>query len=270
MPKLKRFGIIIASILILLSIMLYSFQEKLIFLPTKLTQDHVYTFNADFDEIFLDTTDGARLNALHFYTDNPKGLILYFHGNAGDLSRWGEIVLPFVDLDYDVLVMDYRNYGKSTGKLSEQALYQDAQLFYTYAKEKYPEEQLIIYGRSLGTGIASQLTSQNRPQKLILETPFYSLSEIAQERFPFLPVSYLLRYKIPSYQFLQRVNCPVRIFHGTNDNVVPYASGKKLYDSISNDDKKIYTIPNGNHNNLSDFEIYWNGIQKELDPASIK
>lgn len=264
MPKLKRFGILVASILILLSIMLYSFQEKLIFLPTKLSENHLYEFNANFNEIFLDAKDGARLNALHFYSENPKGLILYFHGNAGDLSRWGEIVLPFVDLGYDVLVMDYRNYGKSTGKLSEQALYQDAQLFYTYAKEKYEENNIIVYGRSLGTGIASQLTSKNRPQKLILETPFYSLSEIAQERFPFLPVSYLLRYKIPSYQFLKKVDCPIRIFHGTNDRVVPYKSGKKLFDSIQNEDKKIYTIPNGNHNNLIDFKEYRNAVEMEL------
>jgi hypothetical protein len=270
MQKLKRFGIFTVVILMLLTVMLYSFQEKLIFLPTKLAEDHVYTFNADFDEIFLDTTDGARLNALHFYTDNPKGLILYFHGNAGDLSRWGEIVLPFVDLGYEVLVMDYRNYGKSTGELSEDALYQDAQLFYAYAMEKYPEEQLLIYGRSLGTGIASQLSSKNQPQKLILETPFYSLLDVAQERFPFLPVSYLLRYRIPSHEFLKKVDCPIRIFHGTTDNVVPYASGEKLYDSISNGNKKMYTIPNGNHNNLSDFEIYWNGIKMELDPTLIK
>ncbi|WP_231562647.1 alpha/beta hydrolase [Muricauda sp. MAR_2010_75] len=233
-------------------------------MPTKLPEDHVYTFNAEFEELFLSAPDGARLNALKFYAENPKGLILYFHGNAGDLSRWGRIVVPFTDLGYDVLIMDYRTYGKSTGKLSEKALYADAQLFYDRALEKYAAQDIIIYGRSLGASIATHLASNNNPKKLILETPFYSLQETAQERFPFLPTKQLLKYKMPSFKFIQKVSRPIRIFHGTKDNVVSYESGKKLFESILHDHKKMYTIEDGGHNNLSDFETYWEGIRKEL------
>jgi len=151
--------------------MLYFIQEKMIFLPTKLPQDYRYSFRHDFEEINLKTDDGFVLNSIHFKQLKPKGLILYFHGNAGDLSRWGNITSFFADKNYDVLVMDYRTYGKSTGKLSEDALHNDAQLFYEYALERYDESDIILYGRSLGTGIATKLAANNNPDRLILETP---------------------------------------------------------------------------------------------------
>lgn len=244
--------------------MFHTFQDKLIFLPTQLPNDFAYSFDKPFQELFLTANDGARLNALHFEVDNPKGLILYFHGNAGDLSRWGEITSKFTDFGYDVIVMDYRGYGKSTGERSESALNEDAQLFYDYAKERFEEQQIILYGRSLGTGLASYLTSINQPGKLILETPYYSLLEVAKDRFPLLPVKQLIKYTIPSHKYLADTKVPIRIFHGTEDRVVPYESGVKLYESIENADRKLYTIPNGRHNDLDQFEIYQNGIQSEL------
>ncbi|MEO9818150.1 MAG: alpha/beta fold hydrolase [Flavobacteriaceae bacterium] len=244
--------------------MLYTLQEKLIFLPTKLPLDYEYTFAMAFEEVFLDTADGARLNGLYFKTEEPKGLILYFHGNAGDLSRWGNIASSLLDLNYDVLVMDYRTYGKSTGNLSEEALYSDAQLFYDHALNRYMESDIVIYGRSLGTSVATHLASRNAPKKLILETPFYSLLDVARERFPFLPVERMLQYKMTSFKYIQKIQVPISIFHGTKDNVVPYESGKKLFESIPNPNKKMYTISGGEHNNLNEFDGYWNGIKTEL------
>ncbi|SNY99874.1 alpha/beta hydrolase [Flagellimonas pacifica] len=265
MQKLKRIGVSVLVLLSLLTLMLTMFQEKLIFLPTKLPQDFDYSFPYDFEELFLETDDGARLNAIHFKKENPKGLVLYFHGNAGDLSRWGQIMSPFVDLGYDVLVMDYRGYGKSTGALSEKALYKDAQMFYDHVLKEYPENEIVVYGRSLGASIATQLASNNSPKKLILETPFYSLLDVAEGRFPFLPVRYVLKYKMPSFDYIQKVQGPIRIFHGTTDDVVPYESGKKLFEAIPISDKKMYTIKNGNHNNLIEFEVFREGIKQELD-----
>lgn len=265
MRKLKRVGFFVLTILTLFITMVYFLQEKLIFLPTTLPQDYQYTFDTDFSEIFLETPDGARLNALHFHVENPKGLILYFHGNAGDLSRWGQIVSPFTQLGYEVLVMDYRNYGKSKGKISEEALHADAQLFYDHVKKKHKEENIVVYGRSLGASIATKVASKNRPRKLILETPFYSLHDVAKDRFSFLPLRYLLTYKFNSYDYIQNVTSPIRIFHGTSDNVVPYESGTKLFEIAPIADKKFYTIDNGGHNDLADFEYYQNSIKKELE-----
>ncbi|WP_237561726.1 alpha/beta hydrolase [Flagellimonas algicola] len=244
--------------------MFYTFQEKLIFLPTQLPSDYAYSFDQPFEELFLEAPDGAQLNALHFKVNNPKGLVLYFHGNAGDLSRWGSIGSTFTNLGYEIVVMDYRGYGKSSGERSEAVLYADAQLFYDHVKGIYDESQIVLYGRSLGTGIASHLASNNTPKKLILETPYYSLVDVAKGRFPILPVGQMLRYRLPSFQYLKSVQAPIRIFHGTEDRVVPYESGKKLFESIPKSDKKMYTIPGGRHNDLEGFEIYKNGLKSEL------
>ena len=214
--------------------------------------------------MFLKAEDGAIINAIHFKTENPKGVILYFHGNAGDLSRWGKITEFFVEKDYDVLVMDYRTYGKSKGKLSEQALYNDAQMCYNYVLDRYQESEIIVYGRSLGTGLATYLASNNNPRQLILETPYYSLSDVAKHRFPMFPNNKLLRYDFPSYKFVQNVKCPISIFHGTDDTVVPYVSGEKLFNSMVQKEKMFFTIENGEHNNLMAFDSYIQQIQKIL------
>ena len=173
---------------------------------------------------------------------NPKGVMLYFHGNAGDLSRWGTIAEYFVAKHYDVLVMDYRTYGKSTGKLSEQTFYDDAQFCYDYLLKSYSENEITIYGRSLGTGISTFLASKNKPKQLILETPYYSILDVAKQRFPIFPVSSLLKYKFPSHEFIKKVNCPITIFHGTEDAVVPYTSAEKLKAVVP--DKDILFIYN--------------------------
>lgn len=241
---------------------LYFFQEKILFLPTTLEQDYQYQFEYPFEELFLKTDNDATINALHFKAENPKEVILYFHGNAGDLSRWGKITEYFVEKNYDVLVMDYRTYGKSVGKLSERAMYKDAQFCYDYLLKHYSENEITLYGRSLGTGIASYLASKNRPKQLILETPYYSILDVAEHRFPVFPVKQLLKYRFPTFQYLPKAKCPVTIIHGTADNVVPYSSGKKLSELIV--DVEFITIEGGGHNNLIEFEEYHKAIDKVL------
>ena len=243
---------------------LYFFQEKLIFRPTILPQDFTFSFSKPFEELFLEADDGATINAIHFKAENPKGVILYFHGNAGDLSRWGKITEFFVEKDYDVFVMDYRTYGKSKGVLSEQALYSDAQMCYNYVLERYQEKEIIVYGRSLGTGMATYLASNNNPKQLILETPFYSLTDVARDKFSLFTIKKLLRYDFPSFKYVQNVSCPISIFHGTNDSVIPYALGEKLFNSILQKEKTFYTIENGEHNNLIEFEYYHEQIKTIL------
>ena len=242
---------------------LYFIQESFLFRPTVLTQDYQYQFNHQFEELNLKTEDDATINAIHFKAKNPKGVILYFHGNAGDLSRWGTIVEDFVNYDYDVFIMDYRTYGKSTGKLSEKALYNDAQLCYDYVSKLFKAEDIIIYGRSLGTGIASYLASSNLCQQLILETPYYSIADVAKSRFPIFSVKTLLKYKLPTHKHLEGTDCPITIFHGTEDYVVPYKSGKKLND-LSSKAINFITIDGGSHNNLVEFDVFHSELKKIL------
>ncbi|MDT0554904.1 alpha/beta hydrolase [Patiriisocius hiemis] len=260
----KKLTITLLVVALCVVSLLYFMQEKLIFLPTQLPQDYQYEFTQPFEEFSLATEDGALLNAIHFKSKSPKGVILYFHGNAGDLSRWGVITQYFTQYNYDVVVMDYRTYGKSTGELSETLLYNDANLFYEHVNKQFPEDQIIVYGRSLGTTFASYVASKHQPSQLILETPFYNLTQIAQKRFPILPVKKLLKYKFPTHSFVKTIQSPTTIFHGTDDSVVPYASGKKLYELFKPDQGQLITIENGTHNNLIDFEAYRANIAKLL------
>ena len=226
------------------------------FLPTTLEQDYEYNFNHEFEELFLKTEENARINALHFKAEKPKGVLLYFHGNAGDLSRWGVIAEDFVDLGYDVLIMDYRHYGKSVGELNENAFYLDAQFCYDYLLEHYNETDITVYGRSLGTGIATFVASKNSPKQLILETPYYSILDVAAHRFPIFPVKYLMKYHFPSNEFIQDVKCPITIFHGTDDGVVPFSSAEKLAEVAPKGQTEFVVVEGCGHNNLCDFDAY--------------
>lgn len=256
MRRFKRVVGFLIIIYVMISTSLYLLQEKLIFLPTPLAQEFVFGFEHNFEEVFLTAKDSAVINALHFKVERPKGVVLYFHGNAGNLSRWGEITGVFVEHDYDVFVMDYRTYGKSAGDLSEEALYSDAQLCFDYVRQFYEPSDISIYGRSLGTGMATHLASQNNAKQLILETPFYSLPDVAKHRFPVFPVKKLMNYQFPSHEYIKRVDYPITIFHGTGDKVIPYVSGERLFESISHNKKTFVTVKNGGHNNLIDFASY--------------
>ncbi|WP_298237937.1 alpha/beta hydrolase [uncultured Algibacter sp.] len=259
--KLKKLVLIIVSLYVMISASLYFIQERLLFLPTVLEKDYKFSFNYNFEEINLEATDGAKLNALHFKVENPKGVILYFHGNSGDLSRWGTVAEFFVEKQYNVLIMDYRTYGKSKGKLNQDVFYEDAEMFYSYLKSQYKESQIAVYGRSLGTGIATYVASRNNPSKLVLETPYYSIEDVAQSRFPMFPVRLFLKYKFPTYQFIGSVTCPITMFHGTEDIIIPYRSAQKFYEEAPKDFTEFVKIESGNHNNLSNFSLYQHHIK---------
>ncbi|AUP78634.1 alpha/beta hydrolase [Flavivirga eckloniae] len=253
--RLKRLAIVLISLYIIGGAFLYFEQEKILFHPSVLPQDFNYEFPYPFEELFLQT-DGANINALHFKIDNPKGVVLYFHGNAGDLSRWGIVTQFFVKKQYDVLVIDYRTYGKSTGELSESALYNDSQYCYDYLKQHYSESDITVYGRSLGTGMATYVASKNKPKQLILETPYYSMTDVAKSKFPIFPIEYMLKYKLPSYKFISQVNCPISMFHGTNDRIVPYESAQKLFKEAPAAHTTFTTLDGGSHFNLIKHETF--------------
>ena len=143
-------------------------------------------------------------------------------------------------------------------------LYADAELWYGYAKQEYPENEITVYGRSLGTTFATYVSSKNKPKKLVLESPFYSISDVAKLRFPILPIRALLHYKFPTYQYINAVDCPITIYHGTKDRVISYLQGKKLFESIESESKQLIPVSNGGHNDLVSFEEYLNTIEEVL------
>ena len=264
MNLLKIIFIVLFALYFLVGLAIYFFQEELIFLPEKLDKDFAYDFPFDFQEHFIEMADGASINALHFKADSSKGLILYFHGNAGSLRRWGEVVEPFVELGFDVLITDYRGYGKSTGKRTYKKMLADADQLYEFALGKTTEDRLILYGRSLGSSFASHLAGKNNPSKLILETPFLSLGDIANRVAPIYPPNYLLRFNFKNHESLKKAQCPIHIFHGTEDNVVPLQSGEELFQTLDPDQAQLIVVEGGGHNNLASFDRYQREIRNVL------
>jgi uncharacterized protein len=258
----RRIGIIILSVILILIFSLYAFQDKIIFRAVKLDKEYAFQFTRPFTEYSIATPDSNTINLLWFHTNSlPKGIVFYFHGNAGNLQRWGNYTDDLTRLGYEVVMMDYRGYGKSTGAPSEQNLYEDSELIYRWSMTQKHPKRIIIYGRSLGTPVATQLAAKVQPELLILETPFDELKGVLPEFFQ--PLQFFLRHTFPTREFITHVNGKKIIFHGTSDNVVPLRSALRLKPLIKSSDEFII-IEGGNHRNLRTYEIYQQKLTEAL------
>lgn len=240
-------------------------QDRFIFVRSRLPRDHVFQLPDPFEEVFLEPAAGVVLHALWFKVPAPKGTVLYFHGNTGSLRRWGRLTGPFTRRGWNVLMVDYRGYGKSRGRLSEAALHADATRWYAWLKEREPEDRIVVYGRSLGSGLAVPVAAAHRPRMLILETPFANLYDPARHQFFLLPYRWLLRYRFRNDKAIRRVRCPVYIFHGRRDPVVPYASALRLYSLVPSDvQREMVTLPRGFHSDLARYGRFKRGLTRLL------
>ena len=262
--KLKFLIVAVFSVYLTAMTIFYTLQEKIIFRPVSLELSHEFDFDVPFEELFFKTDENTTINALLFKAEMSKGVILYFHGNAGNLDRWGEITSQFTRYNYDVLVIDYRNYGKSSKTLSEEGLYHDALFCYDWLLTQ-GYKNIITYGRSLGCAMASYVASKRTVNYLILETPFYNLADVAMSRFPMFPVKKLIKYHFPNNEFAKQIQAPVAIIHGTKDRVVPMESALKLY-KVYGEQSNFIKIEGGMHNNISDFGLFWDRISEILLP----
>jgi len=159
---------------------------------------------------------------------------------------------------YHVYVLDYRGYGKSRGKRSENKMHKDAEFCYDHITKLHPDLPIVVYGRSLGSGFAVRLAALKKPQKLVLETPFTSLVDVATFYFPFIPNTFLVRFRLRSDKWIERVEAPVAVFHGTKDRIVPYKLGLRLFNFGKNAERDIEmtTLVGGKHNNLNTFPLF--------------
>ncbi|MBI5372519.1 MAG: alpha/beta fold hydrolase [Sphingobacteriales bacterium] len=246
-----------------LSVLAYFFQEKFIFKPEKLKQDFVFKYDAPFREYFFDIEPGVRINGLHFFRENPKGLILYFHGNTRSIKGWARYAKDFYRYNYDVVLVDYRGFGKSTGKRSEKEMLADMQYVYDKLKESYPEDHLIVYGRSMGSGFATKLASDNSPRYLILDAPYFNFLRVTERFLPILPLRIVLRFHLRTDQWLPRVKCHTYIIHGTRDLLIPIRHSMALQ-KLNPQRVTLIRIHGGGHNNLPGFDEYHNFIRDIL------
>ena len=257
MPYWLHVLIIILIAYIVISVALYYLQDYMLFKPEKLPQDFQFYYeNQNTKEYNLETRDGAIINGLRFMPKGEsKGVVLYLKGNSQSIKGWGKFAVDFTRHNYNVVMVDYRGFGKSTGRRSQKHIKRDLQVVYNKIKEQTTEDRIILYGRSLGSGFAAKLASTNNPKMLILESPYYSLTKVTARYAPFMPLSLLMKYPLPTYKWLKYVQCPIHILHGTHDKLIPYKTSVKL-SQIKPKLTRLHTVIGGGHKDLNNFESY--------------
>ena len=243
MKWLKRLIYFIIILYLLFCTALFFFQEKIILAPDKLPDSHIFRQG---EEVDIAVDNGVSLNCLWLKEPPSKGVILYLHGNKGSNRRCLHQAQNMNGHGYDIFMPDYRGYGKSNGKIhSDKQLYADVQKVYEFLKKQYAEDKIVVVGYSLGTGMASYLAANNKPQQLVLLAPYVSMIDMKDRHAPFVP-DFLLKYKLRNDQHLRQALCPVTLFHGTNDQVIPYESSKILQ-RIDPENIKLITLEGESH-----------------------
>lgn len=262
-PSFLTILIILVVLYVVITLFFYLIQEKIIFQSWTVEEDYKYDFDFDFEEVTITPDINTRLHGLIIKSKPSKGVVLYLHGNKGDLRRWAPIAHGLTKYNYDVLVVDYRGYGKSKGVRSELNLHADAILWYDFLEQNYSED-IVVYGRSLGSGMAVKLAATKSPKLLILETPYHSLIDLVRRYFIFIPMKWMVRYEFRSNLFIDKVVCSTVIFHGTDDQIVPITSALKLTDESNKSRVNFIKIDGGKHNNLNTFEVYQAELERTL------
>lgn len=263
--KIYRVAIVTTLIYCSVGIALYHLQEWFLFDPTSLPEDFKFKFNEPFEEINIAMNKTDTVNIIKFSPADsiPKGVVIYFHGNTENVNRYGKFAANFTKHGYQVLMPDYPTYGKSTGELTEDNMYKQAKEVYKLARSKFTADRIIVYGRSLGAGVASYIAGKEECERLILETPYYSIPDLFGTYAPIYPANRMAHFKFPVGEYLKEVKEPVIIFHGTSDHTIPYRCAAKLKKVLKPTDEFV-TIKNGGHNNLNNFPLFHEKLDSVL------
>lgn len=246
---------------------LWLFQDRLLFFPSR---DWVQTPDdqkLDYEDVYLDTEDGETLHAWWVPAEDAQGTLLFFHGNAGNVSHRLDSLRIFNDLGLNVLILDYRGYGRSTGSPDEEGLYLDAQasLDWLLDNQVSATEDILLFGRSLGAPVAAWLGQHHVFRGIILESGFTSVPDMGAEHYPFLPVRWLARHDFDAEQAIRNAQSPVLVVHSPDDEIVPFSHGEALYEAAPGD--KTFLQLEGDHNRgfLISGEHYRQGLADFLD-----
>lgn len=245
---------------------LYFLQDAILFHPLSLHRDHHYDFPEPHRDLRMGINDKDTISLVDFLSTDTvtKGVVLYFHGNKRNISWYHRFMPYFTRHGYEVLMIDYPGYGKSTGKLTEKKLYDWAMRVYQLALQRFSSDSIIIYGKSMGTGIAAQLASIRPCSRLILETPYYDFPSVISHYLPIYPVRWMLHYELPTHEYLPAVKAPITIFQGTDDRLVTYGNAKRLAPLLKPADEFV-TINGGGHNDLYTYALLTQKLDSLLE-----
>ncbi len=242
-------------------IAIYYAQDYVLLKPKRVEREFKYSIRSPYKELNIPYDKNTNINILQFPQKTTlKGVVLYFHGNKNNIERYAGFVPNFTRNGYEVWMLEYPGFGKSSGSFTEDRVYEWSLIMYNLARKRFNTDSIIIYGKSLGTGVASQLASVRDCKSLVLETPYYSIPSLAGTYFWMYPLEQMMRFKLPTYEYLRKVSAPVTVFHGTDDHVIPYSNAVQLKDVLKPHDEFV-TLQGGTHNSLNNFAQ----VQLKLD-----
>jgi fermentation-respiration switch protein FrsA (DUF1100 family) len=222
-------------------------------------------YGVAFEGFTLDTGDGERLRAWHLPRADAIAQVVYFHGNGGNLSIWTEVLVGLWRQRLDVVAVDYRGYGVSTGTPTEQGLYRDADatLGHVSSALRRADLPLLYWGRSLGTAVAGYAATRGRPDGVVLEAGFPSARALFDRNPIMRALSVFASYRFATAEWMSSVQTPTLVIHGDRDSVIPYRQGQRLYETLPGP-KRLVTIPGGDHNDPepADAERYWGAVRE--------
>jgi len=243
--------VIVGGLYVFICIYLFFMQDRLLFYPNLPSRKITATpakIGLDFEPVTITTSDNVRIKGWFVPAEKAKGVLLFFHGNAGNISHRLDSLAIFHRLGLSTLIIDYRGYGESEGRISEQGTYLDAEASWRYLTETkgIAPEEVVIFGRSLGGAVAANLATRTRPAGLILESVFSSVPDMAAQLYPILPVRLLARYQYNVKKAVRSITCPVLVIHSRDDDIIPFAHGVKVYEAAV--EPKEFLEIRGGHN----------------------
>ena len=267
-----KFILVVAACYGLLVVVVYFMQGRMLYLsgvPGRTLTMTPTNVGLDYQDVSIETTDGVTLHGW-FITGRSSQVLLFFHGNAGNISHRLDSIRLFQDLGLSVLIIDYRGYGQSEGRTTERGIYRDADAAWRYLIEDrgIVASDIVIFGRSLGASVASRLAAQQQPLALIVESSFTSVPDIAQHLYPWLPARWLSRLSHATRDYVRDVRCPVLVVHSRDDEIIPFHHGEAIFAS-ANEPRTLLAI-RGTHNDafLQDERAYIGGLRTFLTRLS--
>jgi len=238
-------------------------ESRLAFIPTRGEQRTPQAFGIAFTAITLHTADGETIRAWHLPHATPRARVLYFHGNGGNLSLWADVLAGIWHQGFDIVALDYRGYGLSSGSPSERGLYRDVDALLAHVQQQpHADAPLVYWGRSLGTVMAAYAAAQRAPDGVILESGFPTMRSVLETQPITWLFSWLSSYTFPTADWMSTVRAPVLVLHGDKDRVIRYRLGQRLFDRLSGP-KRFVTLPGVDHNDpiAADWPLYWDAVR---------
>jgi len=268
MPGILKLVIIGIGVYAALSFYVYYMQASFIFYPNMPGRELVATpedIGLSYQDIELVTEDNIKLHGWYIPSDDAKATLLFFHGNAGNISHRLESIEIFNRLSLNVFIIDYRGYGQSEGKITEKGTYRDAEAAWKYLRQTQGEQPIFIFGRSLGASIAAWLASKYTPAALIVESGFTSIPSMAQRIYPFLPVRLLAHFSYDTRKYVKDITCPIIVAHSRNDEIIPYQEGNDIFDAAP--EPKVFLEMRGGHNDgfMVSGSAYFEALRSFID-----